>query len=303
MKWIRTGWARIAALFAALAIAGCSAAPAPQAAAAGTPHPAMWLLSDKDTKIYLFGTFHLLPPGSSWRTPAFEQALSSAQELVLEVPNIDDPMAVAQAMQGLAVTPGSPPLAERVPPEKRAALAAMIEESGYPAALLDRLDTWAAALMLLRVTFQKLGVQPDQGVELNLIAPWKASGRPISGLETVEDQFKIFDGLSEESQRAMLASVLDQNEDVRAQFAAMLAAWSKGDTDAIARTFNREEALSAEMSRLLIGARNAKWADILARRMERPGTVFVAVGAGHLAGPQSVQHMLEAKGYKAQRLQ
>ncbi len=297
------GFKRLLAAFALVGLAGCSAAPAPRAEAAQTPHPAMWLLSDSDTKIYLFGTFHLLPAGSEWRTPAFEQALSESQELVMEVPNIDDPMAVAKAMQGLAVTPGNPPLAERVPPEKRAALAAMIAESGYPAAALDPLDTWAASLLLLRVTFQKLGVQPDAGVELNLIAPWKASGRPISGLETVEDQFRIFDGLSEESQRAMLVSVLDQNEDVRVQFAAMLAAWSRGDTDAIARTFNREEALSAEMSRLLIGARNAKWADQIARRMERPGTVFVAVGAGHLAGPLSVQHMLEAKGYKARRLQ
>ena len=303
MKWIRTGWARIAAAFAAFAIAGCSTAPAPQATAAATPRPAMWLLSDKDTKIYLFGTFHLLPNGSKWRTPAFDQALGAAQELILEVPNIDDPMAVARAMQGLAVTPGNPPLAERVAPDKRAVLEAMVKESGYPPALLDRLDTWAASLILLRVTFQKLGVEPDQGVELNLIAPWKASGRPVSGLETVEDQFRIFDGLSEESQRAMLASILDQSDDVRAQFAAMLSAWSRGDTDEIARTFNRTEAMSAEMSRLLLGARNAKWADALARRMERPGTVFVAVGAGHLAGPQSVQRMLEAKGYKAKRLQ
>jgi uncharacterized protein YbaP (TraB family) len=299
MTWLR----RLLTAFFLVGLAGCSTAPAAPNPAADTPHPAMWLLADKDTKIYLFGTFHLLPPGSAWRTPAFEQALSASQELVLEVPNIDDPMAVAQAMQGLAVTPGNPPLAERVAPEKRAALAAMIEESGYPAALLDRLDTWAAALILLKVTFQKLGVQPDQGVEINLIAPWKASGRPISGLETVEDQFRIFDGLSESSQRAMLESVLDQNVDVRAQFAAMLAAWSKGDTDAIARTFNQQEALSTEMNRLLIGARNAKWADTLARRMDRPGTVFVAVGAGHLAGPQSVQHMLEAKGYTATRLQ
>jgi uncharacterized protein YbaP (TraB family) len=288
LTWVK----RLLTAFAVVGIAGCSTAPEPRSAAAETPHPAMWLLSDRDTKIYLFGTFHLLPAGSSWRTPAFEQALSASQELVLEVPNIDDPMAVAQAMQGLAITPGNPPLAERVAPEKRAALAAMIRESGYPPALLDRLDTWAASLILLRVTFQKLGVQPDQGVELNLIAPWKASGRPISGLETVEDQFRIFDGLSEESQRAMLA-----------QFAAMLSAWSRGDTEAIARTFNRQEAMSAEMGRLLIGARNAKWADALARRMERPGTVFVAVGAGHLAGPQSVQRMLEAKGYKARRLQ
>ena len=68
----------------------------------------MWLLADEDTKIYLFGTFHLLPPGSEWRTPAFEQALSASQELVLEVPNIDDPMAVAQAMQGLASPAANP---------------------------------------------------------------------------------------------------------------------------------------------------------------------------------------------------
>jgi uncharacterized protein YbaP (TraB family) len=299
MRWI----ARLLTAFALAGLAGCAPAPAPRAAAPARPHPGMWLLADKDTKIYLFGTFHLLPEGNDWRTPAFDRALAASRELVLEVPNIDDPMAVARAMMGLAVTPGSPPLAGRVPPEKRAALAAMIAESGYPAAALDQLDTWAAALILLQVTFRKLGIQPDRGVELNIIRPWKASGKPISGLETVEQQFGFFDGLSEESQRAFLLSVLEDNEGIREQFAEMLAAWTQGDTEGIARTFNKEGGLSPELNRLLIGGRNAKWAEWLAHRLERPGTVFVAVGAGHLAGPDSVQRQLERLGLKTRRLQ
>src|SRR4051794_24588246 len=66
-------------------------------------HPAMWKLSDRDTTIYLFGTFHLLPEGQGWRTPAFDAALASAGELVLEVPNIDDPQAAASAVMKMGL--------------------------------------------------------------------------------------------------------------------------------------------------------------------------------------------------------
>ena len=52
--------------------------------AARSTGPALWEVSDKDTTIYLFGTIHLLPKNSRWRTPKFEKALAGSQSLVLE---------------------------------------------------------------------------------------------------------------------------------------------------------------------------------------------------------------------------
>jgi uncharacterized protein YbaP (TraB family) len=295
----RKNWLRLA-LAGLIPLAGCAAEAAPAAKAA---HPAMWKLADSDTTVFLFGTIHMLPKGQGWRTAAMDRALAGADELVLEVADIDDMMASAKAMAKLGMSPGLPPIVERVPESKRAALRAMIAESGYPEAVYDRLETWAAALPLLGVTFKRLGLDPSLGIERQIGSPFRASGRTVTGLETVEQQLGYFDTLSEAAQRALLVSVVEDSADTRAQFAAMLAAWASGDLKGIERTFDDETQLSPELKAALMSRRNAAWADWLARRMARPGTVFVAVGAGHLAGSESVRAMLKKKGLKAKRVQ
>jgi uncharacterized protein YbaP (TraB family) len=287
----------------ALALTGCAAQPAAQGAGTSAPRPAMWRVADADTTIYLFGTIHMLPEGQNWRTAAFDQALAGSDELVLEVADMDDPMAMAQTMMKLGVASGLPPLRERVPEEKRAALDAMVKESGYPPAVLDRLETWAASLSLLGVTFKRLGLDPELGVEKQVTAGWKTEGKPVRGLETVEEQLGFFDTLPEAQQRAFLEGAIDDPGDARKQFQAMLDAWSRGDEKAIARTFDDEANMSPELRAVLLGKRNARWAEWIDARMDQPGTVFVAVGAGHLAGRDSVQALLKARGHKAKRVQ
>lgn len=299
MAAFRKTWLR-AALAGLLPLTACAAEAAPAAKAA---RPAMWKVADSDTILYLFGTIHLLPEGQGWRTAAMDSALAGADELVLEVADIEDAMASAQALAKLGLSPGLPPIAERVPEEKRAAMRAMIAESGYPEAIFDRLETWAAALSLLGVTFKRLGLDPSLGVESQIGAPFRKSGRTVTGLETVEQQLGYLDTLSEDAQRAMLLSVVEDSDETRAQFRAMLAAWASGDLDGIARTFDDETQMSPELKTALMSRRNSAWADWLAKRMEKPGTAFVAVGAGHLAGEDSVQAMLKKKGLKAKRVQ
>jgi len=293
---------RISGLLA-IALAACAPQPGVERGERPGGHPAMWRVADADTTIYLFGTFHLLPQGRDWRTPAFDRALASSDELVMEIADLGDQAGAAQAMMKLGLSPGLPPILDRVPAEKKAALQAMIAEAGVPTAVLDRMETWAAALALAGVTYRRLGLDPNAGVERTIEAPWKAGGKPVRGLETVEDQFGLFDTLPEEAQRSFLVGIVDSPADAKKQFAAMLDAWAKGDVAGIARTFDDETLASPELRAALMTRRNAKWADWLKKRLDRPGTVFVAVGAGHLAGNDSVQRMLAAEGVKAVRVQ
>jgi hypothetical protein len=299
MAAFRKTWLR-AALAGLLPLTACAAEAAPAAPAA---RPAMWKVADSDTILYLFGTIHLLPEGQGWRTAAMDKALAGSDELVLEIANVDDMMAAAQAMAKLGLSPGLPPIAERIPEAKRAAMRSMIAESGYPEAIFDALETWAAALSLLGVTFKRLGLDPSLGVERQIGTPFRASGRAVTGLETVEQQLGYLDTLSEDAQRALLLSAVEDSAETRAQFKAMLAAWASGDLKGIARTFDDETRMSPELRTALMSRRNAAWAESLAKRMERPGTAFVAVGAGHLVGENSVQAMLAKKGLKATRVQ
>jgi ribosomal protein L25 (general stress protein Ctc) len=105
-------------LAALLPLAACAGAAEP--VKAEPKHPALWTLADSDTRIWLFGTIHLLPEGEGWRTAAFDSALAGSDELVLEVADVDDMMASAQALAKLGLAKGLPPIAERVPEARRA---------------------------------------------------------------------------------------------------------------------------------------------------------------------------------------
>lgn len=288
------------AAFGLLASAAC-AAPAAEPVAAS---PAMWKVADEDTTIYLFGTIHLLPKETKWRSPAFDQAAAGSDTLVVEtVIDESNPAATMGELFKLAVSPGLPPLLERVPADKKDALATMIAKSGIPAQAFDKLETWAAAFMLLGVQFQSLGLDSGSGVETVLKKQFKDGGKSIGQLETNAEQLGFFDRLSEDSQRNFLVSVLDDPSAMKEQFGGMLDAWARGDVKAIGDSFNRDLAKAPELKDALLVRRNVNWAKWVKGRLDQPGTVLVAVGAGHLAGDQSVQAMLENQGITVTRVQ
>ncbi len=266
--------------------------------------PAMWLVSDEDTKIYLFGTIHLLPRESSWRTPAFDTAVQQSQSLVVEtLLDTTNPQQLAGEMASLGFSSGLPPIAERVAPERRAALEAAIARTRVPRALFDRMETWAAAFTLLGVQFQQLGVQGEHGVEAVLRQTFTAAGKPVGQLETNREQLSFFDALPENAQRQLLEGALESPQAMRQQFDVMLKAWLSGDVEAIAATFNRDLASSPELRASLLTRRNWHWSRWVEQRLASPGTVMLAVGAGHLAGPESVQRYLESRGLRVRRVQ
>ena len=294
----------LAALGIATASAGCStAAPAP-VAASQSARPALWQVADADTKIYLFGTIHLLPEGYEWRTPRIDQAVASSNGLVVEtIIDTKNPAELAGVMMRLGLNPSVPPLVSRVPPNKRAALEAAVKASGVPMAAFDRMETWAAAFTLIGTQFRALGLQSEAGVETVLKSSFSAAGKPIGQLETNAEQLGFFDALPEAAQRELLISALDQPAQAKVQFDAMLAAWTRGDVESIAKTFNTDMAASPDLMDALLRRRNANWARWIEGRMAQPGTVMVAVGAGHLAGDASVQDLLQRRGLKVTRVQ
>lgn len=300
MSLIKRFGRRLAAFFA-IAATACAVAPATEPRAAS---PAMWKVADEDTTIYLFGTIHLLPKGTQWRSPAFDQAAAGSDTLVVEtVFDENNPAATIGELFKLAVSEGLPPIADRIPADKKAALQAAIAKSGVPAPVYDKLETWAAAFMLLGAQFKDLGLDSQSGVESTLKKQFSVGGKKIDQLETNAEQLGYFDRLSEESQRKFLATMLEDPASVKEEFAGMLAAWTRGDVKEIAENFNGDLGGAEELREALLTKRNANWAQWVKGRLDQPGTILVAVGAGHLAGDDSVLTMLETKGVKVTRVQ
>ena len=289
--------------FGALGAAVVTAAVvAPQAAAA--KGPAMWSVSDADTTVYLFGTIHLLPENYQWRTQKFDKAVANSHELVVEtIIDEKNPMQLLALLTTMGFSKGLPPIAERVPAAKRPALEQAIGKSGIPRAAFDGMETWAAAFMLLGNQFKELGLKSGEGVENVLRGNFTAQGKRIGQLETNAEQLSYFDTLPESAQRALLEGAIEKPDSTRKEFAKMVGAWSRGDVGAIARTFNHDLSETPQLRDSLLKRRNANWSAWIERRMASPGAVMIAVGAGHLAGDDSVIEMLKKGGYRVRRLQ
>ncbi|KAB7644115.1 TraB/GumN family protein [Polymorphobacter fuscus] len=261
-----------------------------------TAAPKAWVVRDGDTEITLFGTIHALPKGTEWLSPAVAQRLDTADTLVLEAVLPDDPQALMPLIARVGMRPGLKPLAQRVPADALPKLTAAAVAAGVPMATLDRMESWLAAVTLGDAALAGIGVSSDSGVEPVLTARVKKRGRPVIGLETVEEQLHFFDGLSQADQTAMLLSTIDEVATAKANMASVTGLWQAGDVDAIARDFDTETRGSPLLRQRLLVGRNTRWADWIVGLMRQPGKTFIAVGAGHLGGPDGLLALLRARG-------
>lgn len=267
-------------------------------------HPALWAVSDQDTTIYLFGTIHLLPDNYTWRTGAIDSAIANSGSLYVEtIVDPKNPQPLIMAMRTLGYSKGLPPLADRIDPAKRPLLEAAIAKSGIPRATFDSMETWAAAFTLLGVQYREIGLGGENGPEQALRDAFGAAGKPVGELETNAQQLGFFDVLPESAQRSLLEGAIEPPKSATVDFSEMLRGWANGDVDAIARTFNHDLADTPALRETLLDRRNANWSRWIEQRMQQPGVVFVAVGAGHLAGSDSVLALLQRDGYRVRRIQ
>jgi uncharacterized protein YbaP (TraB family) len=290
---------RILTPLVALALPACAPVDARPANAAEAYHgPAIWKVADKDTTIYLFGTVHVLPKDTKWYSGPVERAYLSAGELVTEIP-VDDASAEAQQIAARAVLPPGPSLREMMAPAQRMKFEEALVSLGLPIEALDRFKPWYAAVTLSLLPVVKSGYDPQAGAEKVFASG--AEGKQKGSLETVQQQLDLFDGLPNDVQLAFLDETVKSMSTASTTLDQMVADWMRGDPDALAALMNRDLDDPVLYKRLLTD-RNARWAQWIDQRMDQPGTVFVAVGAGHLAGADSVQAQLRKRGLKARRI-
>jgi hypothetical protein len=303
--------------FALFALAATAAQPAAAAAPIQTPaayrqdyqpRPAIWLLADADTKIYLFGTIHVLAPGFNWQSPELSRVVGEAQELVVEhyqppaaaEGSIEDSDAVRMLMLSKPV-----PILARVPEDRRAGLKQAIDRSGVEEPVFDHLQSWAAAMMLgLAHLMGGYGTEdPDDapGVEDVLEETFRKAAKPILSVEDSMLVLRAMNDLPADVQTMMLVEAAEETKQATQAWARDDHAWARGRIEAM----SIDEMLDSfpdPLFDILIRKRNAAWTDWLVARLDKPGTVLFAVGAGHLAGKESVQAMLEKRGLKARRV-
>lgn len=263
---------------------GASIATSPLQAAAPVQtqtrpaYPALWVVNDGDTIIYLFGTFHSLDGRSEWFGQAVKTAFSQSDELVLETVIPKHGSGSAKPTNGSGKSGAAP-------------------SDGPTVSML-------AATKLVMTAGRANGMSTGRGADAVLRDAADVAGKPVGGLESVDFQLQMFSTLPGHSKSAS-ASVQDPRM-VKALGAVLMhlqAAWNRGAVEeTFAPLLQQMQRQSPSTYNRMFVERNGRWAHWIADRLQTPGTVFVAVGAGHLSGPHSVQKQLAWRGVKSARV-
>ncbi len=267
------------------------------AGASALAKPALWVVKDADTTIYLFGTVHLLPSDTDWRYPALDQALADSQTLYVELTD-DNPTNMMALVLRYGVDTAHP-LLTLLNHADQLRLNIAANKAGVPGGVqtLKVMRPWLAALTLATAPLLKTGLDPAHGVDKQLRAQMSGAGKPVLGLETAEQQIRFLADMPKPVELAFLRSTMRDIDKGPIVFTELLDAWKNGDTATIARLEDEDmRQTEPKLYQRLLVQRNQVWAKQIAAMLQQPGTVFIAVGAAHLAGPDRVQAQLATHG-------
>jgi uncharacterized protein YbaP (TraB family) len=266
--------------------------------------PAMWRITDKDSEIWLFGTVHLLPPDIRWRTKRFDKAFAAADTVILEINiNPDDSDRIRALSLQLGHNANFATLSSILGPGDTARVARAASKIGIDPSTLEPLRPWLAAVQLSLLHIARQGFDPASGVDAVIANSAAAAGKRLAYFETIEDQFRVFASLSAKAETAFLMASVDQIEHDPGTLNQLVQAWVSGDTSSFDKQFKALRGTSLpDLHEALFVRRNKAWVAQIAHVMKGAGKALVAVGAGHLPGPQGVVSLLRARGFKVKRL-
>ncbi len=306
----------------ALALAGCAGGAANEQINAATANevatnasaqaplpdadPAMWVVRDEDTTIYLFGTFHLLDGKTDWFNDEVRVAFDQAQELVTEIDMRGGDQQMTAQMQPLimqyAIDGQRRKISDVLSADQNRILNEALATLGAAPGTFDMFEPWFVSMSLSAVVAQRLGMTGDNGAEAVLMRAAEGRNMTFGAVETLESQIRIFDEMPREAQIAQLKESLDKLDEMNTILARMLEVWNAGDAEALEQVMNEGLATNPALRRALLENRNRAWAEWIDERLDRPGVVFMAVGAGHLVGPDSVQTFLRQRNIASERV-
>ncbi len=282
-------------------VAGLAVCAALVMALPAAAEPALWKVQGPHATVYLFGTVHVLRPAVRWRTPKIDAAFKSANVLYEEIKDGDD-QATMQALVAKYGLDPTHPISTKLTEGGQAKLAATEASLGLTPAQIEPLRPWMAALMISVIPVIKAGYDPKSGVDNVLKADAAAQGKPLEAFETLGQQVGLFANLPQPLEVEFLLSTVDDAAKGATLLDQLVDAWAAGDTKKLEALLNGDlKDTYPELYRIVLKDRNQGFADRIETLLKGEGTIFVAVGAAHLVGPDSVQADLARHGIAAVR--
>ena len=245
---------------------------------------------------------HLLPASDSKLPAAFDKAYADSAALVMEIDLHEmgsmDPMSLLSMGMSEDET-----LSSTLGKSRFDKLAKQFDELGIPTEVLERLQPWMAAMMLEQMQLLKLGFDPASGVEQQLMTRSDADHKPITGLETAQEQLGLLANMSKPDQIKFLDLTLEEMQEASGEVGELLGAWRTGNTSKLASMLGEEYGQAPALYTVLVSDRNRKWIPELEKLLKSDKNYMVVVGTLHIVGRNGLIDLLKSDGFSARQLQ
>lgn len=261
----------------------------------GYPAGLLWQVeAQSGGESYVFGTIHISDPRVTRLHPSVSAALERSAHFAMEV--MFDPDTVRQMSLAMYFQDDRS-LSQLLSEDLYTRAVRLLARYGVSGAAANKLKPWAA--------YTTLSLPPDQHappLDLMLLETALAAGKTVSGLETLDEQIAVFDGLSDREQLELLELTICHYDRFQAEVDEMIAYYEAGDLAGMMRMAERYDSpLHTRFMDVLLRQRNHRMVERMRARLERGGA-FVAIGALHLPGPEGVLKLLQSDGYRITRV-
>lgn len=269
------------------------------ASAEPTPGPALWKVEGGRADLYLFGTFHLLPADLEWQNLAIKNAMQETKTLVMEADTSGS--GVQALVQKYAFNAPGKTLSSYFSAGEAASIDEALNPWGISIQSAAQLRPWFVGLQVGMSAMLSLGFDPASGVEEVLKKEAAVQSMDLMYLESAEAGVLALADHSDDLQAKLLLAMVDDLAVIEETMDQMIVAWSTGQVESVAQILNQNMARSPELIEAVLYKRNRNWLAPLDQMLKSRGSYFVAMGAGHLVGPNSVIELLEGQGYTVVR--
>jgi len=271
-----------------------------------TPTPLLWSVSDADNTVYLLGSFHALRASDYPLAPAVDAAFADAERVAFELS--PDEMAsptIAPMMMAAAALPPGKDLRSSLSPDTWTKLEAYSAARGLPLASFSGIEPWFVALVVSMTELERMGLDPQQGLDRHLIAQATQAGKATSGLETAAEQIAALDSMTPTEQQQALDEALTEAADFQKQMEDLHAKWRRGDADGLEALMGADMRVHyPQLYQRINVDRNNAWLPKVQAMLddEHHDDSLVVVGSLHLLGDDGLVALLRKQGYTVERV-
>ncbi|NGX15177.1 TraB/GumN family protein [Wenzhouxiangella sp. XN24] len=266
----------------------------------------LWSVQAPDGKstVLVLGSVHLLRPADQPLPPAVHDAYRRAGRIMVELDPAElEPAATQAALERIGIATPGRSVAESLQPAEWRRAEALASAAGLDLQAVSMMEPWFASIVLYTDALGASGYEAELGVDQQVTTWAQRDGKPVIGLETLEEQLLLFKTLGEERQREILLKTLEDAAALETDTDALVADWRAGDAAALAARLATDFEGYEDLRDSIVIRRNQAWLSRVEGLLALPGTSLVVVGALHVVGPDGLPQLLEARGYRVQKLE